>query len=206
MFWMIPWIILCGMLTHSFENQRAVLEAEKILALDDLELRHADNLDRLQEEWSSEQMQAKFRRHAKSLMTAGRFDEAAVITSEITDREAKEIEEATKRMGQAYQRARERMKQQFDGEKKAAAESYDIKLLGLTKEEESMVRPMQHRIEKMEKLKAELEATAKRSRPKPVDPSLIPKRVIIPVDQEPLVVNRKLKLPPLAFMAGNSTV
>jgi hypothetical protein len=69
-----------------FDNQKAVLEAEKTLALDDLALRHADNIDRLQEEWGSEHMQAKFSkpspglmeltRYVRSLMAAGRLEEA----------------------------------------------------------------------------------------------------------------------------------
>jgi hypothetical protein len=199
-----------------YDNKRAVLEAEKTLALDDLQLRHADNMERLQEEWGTEHIQAKFnkpspglielRRYAISLMAAGRFEEAAGIGNEISDRDAKETEEAAKRMAQAYQRARERLKQQLDSDTKAAGDSYDVKLLGVTKDAENRLRYLTQRVETMERTKAELETVAKRSHTTLADSSLAPKRVVMPMEQEPLVVNRKLKLPPLSFITESCPV
>jgi hypothetical protein len=182
--------------------------------LDDLDLRHADNINRLQEEWSSEQMQAKFskpspglielRRYAKSLMAAGRFDEAIVITNEITDREAREADDATQRMVQAYRRARVRLDQQFELEKQAACESYDVKLLGLAKEAAINQRALTRRLEQIHERKSELEYAEKRARS--ASSSHAQKQATVPIDQEPLVVNRKLKLPAIAFMTDNSTL
>jgi hypothetical protein len=195
---------------NRWETQKAILDTEKCVLLDNIDLKFEEQTAALTCEWNSDHMQAKYnkpsskliqmRHHARSLMVARRFDEAAMLAKEIAKREAIETEEAARKMAEGYQQASLRLRQQFDLEKQGLSANFETKLMGILRAEESNLRPLTQRIEKIQKIKLDSETALKRSRASSAKQDPVKKTVPVSTRHEPIIIEAKLKLPPLGLI------
>lgn len=196
-----------------WENQKAILDTEKELSLEDLEMRYQEEAAKLDEEWNSEHMQSKFnkpsakllemRHNARLLLNAHRFEEAALVADEIEAREAMETEEAALRMRQEYTQANDRLRQKFEADRQVLLDTFQVKRNGIVRAEEANLRPLSQRIEKYQKMKTESEHAARRNRTALARPATA--RKMVSTRHAPILIEEKLKLPPLGrFATGKS--
>ena len=197
---------------NNWENQKSIMQVDKQLQNEDLELRYQEEAIKLDEEWNSEKMQQKFnkpspqliemRHNARSLLATHRFEEAAQVAEEIAKREAFETEEAARRMSQAYQAATTRLREKFELERETMDDQFRTKYSALLRAEETNLRPLSQRIEKYKNLKEDAEMAQKRSKSSYGRPKSTRKPVLVTSKHPPIVLDAKLKLPPLS-KAGN---
>ena len=192
---------------NQWASQKAMLDTEKDISLEDLELRYQEEASKLDEDWNSEQMQAKFnrpsatlmemRQNAKGLLNTHRFEEAALVAEAIHAREAQETEEAAKKMRQEYQVANDRLRQKFESDRKVMLENFDHKKNGLTKAEESNLKLLSQRIEKYQRMKDTV--NARRAKYNVTKPD--PQRRMVATTKHPVTLDGRLRLPPLGSKA-----
>ena len=186
-----------------WKHNQYLLEGEREIALQNVDLKCEQALADLKEEWNSEKAVAKFnkpssklielRQHAKALLNAHRFDEVNELLEIIAEQEKNETEEATYQMNKAYQEALDRLKQAFAQEKDVVGQSYTMKLSKIQKDQEADLRPIKQRVESLTKIKDNM-IMERKSREK--------RRTTVTRSQpvkatKPLVINSKLKLAPL---------
>jgi hypothetical protein len=142
----------------------------------------------------------EMRSGTRSLMTAHRFEEAVTMAEEIRRREIVETEEAARKMSSAYQQAGERLRQQYELERDALTTAYESKMLGLLKAEATNLRPLSQRIEKFQKIIVDAENSQRRGPSSVTRTPPARKSVLVPPKAEPVALDAKLKLPPLALL------
>lgn len=188
---------------NQWASQKALLDTEKDISLEDLELRYQEEASKLDEDWNSEHMQLKYnrpsmtlmemRQNAKGLLSTHRFEEAALVAEAIQAREAQETEEAAKRMRQEYQVANDRLRQKFEADKKVMMDNFDQKKNGLTRQEETNLKLLSQRIEKYQRMKDAVNARrAKYNLTKPDT-----NRRMVATTKQPVTLDGRLRLPPL---------
>jgi hypothetical protein len=146
-----------------YRNHKTILEAERQLALSNLDMRFEEELDILENEWNSEQTKAKYnkvppslitmRQQVQAMMTAHHFEEARELALDIEKAEREEVKRATKRMNREYELAQMNLKSKFLAERQVLEDSYDLKLLTLKKGKAIALRPFEQTISKLEKQK-----------------------------------------------------
>lgn len=139
-------------------NQKAILNSEKEVRLQEIELRYQDELENLEMLWNSEKKRAQFNKPSAQLivlrqsvqtnLAAKRFQEAAQLASKAERLDKTETELAAQRMRQAYSAAAERLKQKFENERQALFQSFEAKRISLAAQEEADLRPIENRIQK----------------------------------------------------------
>jgi hypothetical protein len=180
-----------------------------------LSLKYENEGYKLDAEWDSEQIKAKYnkpsatliemRHHAKLLLSAHRFEDTAILNEEILKKEREETEEAARKMEFGYRLANEKLQQAFQLEKKGLIETYETKMRGLIRAEENSLRPLSQRVEKFAKMKVEALRSARR-----VDTSLGKRKkekVNLGVGMmrglRAVGVGERLELPPISLMREN---
>ena len=199
---------------NNWENQKSIMQVDKELQNEDLELRFQEESIKLDEEWNSEKMQQKFnkpsptliemRHNARSLLATHRFEEAAQVAEQIAKREAVETEEAARRMAQAYQAATARLREKFESEKVAMDDQFRTKYSALLRAEETNLRPLSQRIEKYRNIKEDHEMAQKRSKTSYGRPKSTRKPVLVTSKHQPIILDAKLKLPPLSKVGNKA--
>ena len=193
---------------RSWENQKTIMLVDKDLQNEDLELRYQEESIKLNEEWNSEKMQNRYnkpspmliqmRHNARSLLQAHRFEEAAAVAEDIQKREARETEEAANRMSHGYQAAIIRLRDKFESERETMDDSFRVKYSALLRAEETNLKPIQQRICQYKTMKEDYEIANRRSKTSYGRPKSHRKPLPISSKHPPIIIDAKLKLPPLS--------
>ena len=141
-----------------WENQKNILNSEKEVKLQEIELKYQDELDNLEMLWNSDKKRLQFNKPSAQLITlrqsvqanlaAKRFQEAAQLATRAEKLDKAETEHAAQRMRQAYSDAAYRLKQKYESERKALYQQFESKKSALIAQEEADLRPAENRIQK----------------------------------------------------------
>lgn len=133
------------------------LEIERQSALEKIEKRYGDASYQLELEWESNKTLSRFNKPSSHLIAlkneaqlclqAHRFSEAAMIASEIEERENEESTEAGRRMNAAYKNAQDQLRNKFEQELSTVMEQFNNKRNKIVKCSESLQRPLNSRID-----------------------------------------------------------
>ncbi|OHS95103.1 hypothetical protein TRFO_38676 [Tritrichomonas foetus] len=177
------------------------------MALEDLDLKNQEEIANLDEEWNSEKMQSRYnkpspklielRQHARALLNARNFDEAQAIADQISKQEAYETKEAYVRMQREYRQAQEHLSNKYKNDRESLIDGFQSKMNGLLTAESNDLRPFEQRIENLHKVKKNMEITKKINAKNHINDKSQIKKSPLAVRTPPLVLNAKLKLPPL---------
>lgn len=187
---------------ENWQKKKNALKIEEQLALENLDLRLQDELEKLEEDWNSERMQTQFnkpspkliamRQHAIKMISAHEFEEAKLLAIQIQKQEDAETNEASVRMNLAYRTSRQKLVTRFENEKESVKLQFESKFYALEHTENEDLHGYKKRIQSLQKSKE----TAELHKDKKEDIG-IQKKIPIFTSAPPITLNAKLKLPPL---------
>jgi hypothetical protein len=195
---------------NDWEAQKRLLEEERELAIEGLDLKYENEGYKLDCDWDSDQMRAKYnkpsaaliemRHHARLLLSAHRFEEAALLNLDIERKEREETDEATRQMELGYHLANERLQHELQIERKSLIENYDMKLRGLRRAEETNLRGLRQRIEKFEKMREGRQSSVRRDRDRGGSRFEVKRERVLSGGRElkPVCIGARLDLPPIS--------
>ena len=160
-----------------WENQRMMIQTEYETAMKELEMRHHQNQDMLDQEWQSTRKMQKYskpspqlldlRYKTQRLITTKQFERAKQNGQKLAELEAIESEENTRKMNAAYRLADANLERKFQADCEVLKVIRDKKMDAATHGEERAFKPVNRRYEKLSAEKAKLQATADRGLPIP---------------------------------------
>jgi len=179
------------------------LDCERDLLLIELESKFEQEVEELNDYWSSESIQHKFnkpssklielRQQARTFLNAHLFEEASQISQSISELEEEESERATLRMKESYQNAYDRLNKRYETDRNTVIETTETKRSKIIREYEQEERPLLNRIDNLNQKLDYIKKDEKRSSKKQITkatPTIIPKC-------SPVNLNTKLRLKPL---------
>ena len=185
-----------------WKRQMEVLQAEKKVALQNLEAQYEEKAAQLEEEWHSEKMHEKYSRPSAQLMTmrgqvqaylkSHQFGDAQAVADLVERQEKQEIQDATNRMRKDYLAAHERLQKKMMADRAAVEDNYDAKMNGIITAKNQELRPYEQRMENLKRTKKEV---TRRSHPGR-DTSM-ERRMPITTKTGPIIIHARLNLPPL---------
>ena len=195
-----------------WDRQEEQLDAQKEVAMNELEMKKNEAINDLGEEWQSEKMQNKYnkpspqlvelRRTAQRLIGAHRFQEAAVLSNEIGKREEEETRYAARKMEEDYMVALQRLNEKYLQEKQTLELSFETRRSTIRTNKEKSLIPVQNKAARVQhekevaekkKMLAEREERANMITRK----TLETKQQMPRLNGQSVITNRKLSLPPL---------
>jgi hypothetical protein len=189
-----------------WRQQKNILEAERELAAEELELKWGSQRTELEEEWNSERVRSRFanpsskliasRQRVKALMNVHAFEEAQIAAVEVQKLEDEETTEAGIKMNHEYKQAHERLQERFTIEENAVSEVFESKLNGIRAAEMNDLRSVLQRIENLKRVKENQELSLKRNARNEMN-GPVKKAVPTGIKSRPISMNGKLKLPKL---------
>lgn len=207
-----------------WQTQKAIFVSEKELKLQEVELRHQDELKNLEELWQSDKMREQFskpsaqlialRQNIQKHLQVKEFEKAAQLANEAEQMDRYETQQAVQRMKAAYNDAIEKLEQKFKSEKEAVLQQFEAKQCSLTSKQGNDVKPLENRLHKYAVMESNLlnqqqplnqtrksYASMQSKIPKSAmhirSSGSILKRPLITAPKMPANTNAKLKLPPL---------
>ena len=199
-----------------FKNSVAKMNAEKEIALRNIQIECDDDCDLIDKEWTSPEKTKKFckgskqlqemRREAAVLLSAKRYDEAAML-AERADKLAEEESEAARQMMMSeYAKALQKRRDKCETDCNALESSYERKLLLMEKEKNRVENILEKRKDKLTAKKNDLEMKNKlKAKIKPK----IEEITAVPVMKKSKDISRKaglgLTLQPLTKLSRLST-
>ncbi|EAX91105.1 hypothetical protein TVAG_308650 [Trichomonas vaginalis G3] len=196
-----------------FEQKATVLDAQHQVDMSDLELKKQEALDELENEWKSDKMIQKYnkpspqliemRQTALRLMNARRFEEAALLSAQIQQKEEEESQQAGYKMNEDYKIAVARVEKKYENDMKTMELTHEKKKIGIKGELEKSLIPVKNRLAYAQHEKSVIEqkkaTDARKERANFVALSAQQnlKRPSPKITIPTISTNKKLKLPPL---------
>lgn len=192
-----------------WDSQMKIFEQEYVESLSALERRHAKEVEELNSEWISEKMKDKFNRPspklvelrnmAQRLISAHRFDEAAVLAMEISKKEHEESLEAAEKMRHSYLNAVDKLRQKLESDKVNLSHLHETKKAALENERQKNLLPLKNRVFHLQAQASDACESQKRA-----ERAILLKSRQVKTRQTPIkktapsaFEHRKLQLPPL---------
>ena len=160
-----------------WENQRMMIQTEYETGMKELEMRHHQQQDMLDQEWQSTRKMQQYskpspqlldlRYKTSRLISTKQFERAKQNGQKLAEMEAIECEENTRRMNEAYRLADANLERKYQHDCEVLKVIRDKKMDAATHSEERAFKPVNRRYEKLSAEKARLQATADRGLPIP---------------------------------------
>ena len=158
---------------QEWANKLAQLEAEKEIAMDELAMKYQQERERIDKEWGSDKMKSKYSRPsakliemrttAKRMLQVKRFEEAAMLSEQITAREAEEANDGAHRMRVAYKAVIANLDKKFANDKDSLDATYKMKKHQLERSRDRELMPYNRRVTNYTAKIESAEETAKRA-------------------------------------------
>jgi hypothetical protein len=152
-------------------TQMAMVQRELEMALEDLEIGRQQAISDLDNEWESakkRQLYSKpspellnLRHRAQKMIRTKQFEEVKKVSVLIEAKQKAEIEDATRRMNADYARADQQLRDRFDVERSVVIETNQMKIHSLIRAHAQNMRPINQRIQNLEKIRDEVTKTSK---------------------------------------------
>jgi hypothetical protein len=143
--------------------QQAMIERELQMGLEDLEISHEQAATELDNDWDSAKRKQQYskpsaallnlRHMVKKLIRAKKFEEVRRLAPLIETRQRQEIDEATRRMNADYQKADQLLSEKYELERSVLIGTSQTKIHNLIRLRELALRPINQRIQNLEKLR-----------------------------------------------------
>jgi hypothetical protein len=156
----------------NWNNQLAQLDAERDLAVLELEMKWQEARDALDETWRTEKMKDRYnkpsarlielRRVARTLLRCHRFEETARVADEIDALEKSEAEDSAKRMAAGYEHAVDRLNRKFENDLDTLRSMFTTRRNQIERSRDARMMPVTRKVSKYTKKKEALEQQQKR--------------------------------------------
>lgn len=143
-----------------WKNIDSQINASEQLVLNELHLKHQNDLENLNIEWNSESKLNQFnkpskklielRMAAKTMMKQHRFSESAQVFNLIAKQEKKEQDDASRKMQEAYKLAQQRLEKQYQRDVESAKLQFEKKRNAIQMKKKVSLTPLDKRVSKCE--------------------------------------------------------
>jgi hypothetical protein len=189
-------------------NKTVLVDSEEELALRSLELRYAEDQERLERVWNSPKMVARYNKPSPTLLekrgtvrrmlTVHRFSEAARLADEIEAMEKFESAQAAAQMRRAYKAACDRLEKQFVNDTDSLRGGFATKRHQIERGKTQSLIPLGRRVDKFAQQKESFLESQKRNPPAARSRTpIVAARSTLRPDTTIGTVSEKLKLPVL---------
>ena len=158
--------------TKFWDTEQAMMERELEMTLLDVSNNEDEALSELDRQWQSSRKQQLYskpsanllnlRHMAKKMIRIKNFEGVKEVAAVIEAREREETSQAAKRMDADYHSADAKMKDKYEVERANIIQNYEKRLHNLLRAKETNLRPINQRIQNLEKQRQEAATTAKK--------------------------------------------